>query len=283
MSEDNDSLPANWPKHAASVVNNFTNKISKAVGTWYEPTNKRRMAKADADAKKIALESQLESELRIRAFKRMMHEEERKQINMEAVIEGSYEHIKETAKPEQMDDDWLSSFFERAQKVSDEQMRSIWAKVLAGEANSPGTYTKSTLQALSMLEKPDAELFTGVCRFSIDGNTPVIYDSEAAIYHGAGVNFQVLAHLDDIGLLSFEHLTGYQSTVAQGEAVLKYGKVRLKVTLPEGTVHFPLGKVMLTKTGKQLLPLSNAKIVPDFVEYLIEKLKTHKITAEVIS
>jgi hypothetical protein len=38
------------------------------------------------------------------------------------------------------------------------EMQNLWAQVLAGEANSPGTYSKRTVNFLSSLDKKDAAL-----------------------------------------------------------------------------------------------------------------------------
>jgi uncharacterized protein DUF2806 len=91
-------------------------------------------------------------------------------------------------------------------------MQHIWAKVLAGEANSPGTYSKRTVNFLGSLDKQDALLFTKLCGFGWQiGNVAIIiYDNNNPIYTGAGINFSVLSHLDDIGLISFQHLTGFK-------------------------------------------------------------------------
>lgn len=279
MSDESDNLPVNWPKHAASVANNFINKISKAVGTWYEPTHKRRSAKADAAAKKIVLESALESELQIRAFKRMMHEEERKQINMEAVIEASYEHIEDTAKPEQLDDDWLIDFFDKAKKISDKQMQALWGKVLAGETNTPGTYTKATLQTVALLEKADADLFATLCRFVVvvwDVPLAFVFDYKAPIYTDLDIHFDTLHHLDDLGLLSFDPNETVSRNGLPTFFEMRYGGSTFNCATASDFV-LPVGHVVLTKTGEQLFGLSNAHPVDGFMDYLSKRWEASRI------
>jgi Protein of unknown function (DUF2806) len=48
-----------------------------------------------------------------------------------------------------VNDDWITNFFDKCRIVSDEEMQQIWAKVLAVEANKPGTYSKRTVNFLS--------------------------------------------------------------------------------------------------------------------------------------
>jgi len=87
-------------------------------------------------------------------------------------------------------------------------MQSLWARLLASEANQPGTFSKRTIEAVAALSKADAELFTLLCRFCclIGGQSaPVIFDHNADFYRQCGIKFGVLKHLEDIGshLLQF--------------------------------------------------------------------------------
>ena len=59
----------------------------------------------------------------------------------------------------------LSIFFEKSRIVSDNEMQELWSRVLAGEANDPGTYSKRTVNFLSDLDKGEAALFTKLCGF----------------------------------------------------------------------------------------------------------------------
>ena len=57
-------------------------------------------------------------------------------------------------------------------------MQTLWARVLASEAETPGSYSKRALELLSVLEKQEAHLFTSACRFVVRINgesTPAIF------------------------------------------------------------------------------------------------------------
>ena len=47
-----------------------------------------------------------------------------------------------------------------------DEMQSLWARVLATEANAPGALSKRAVNVLSDFDKSDAELFTRLCGFS---------------------------------------------------------------------------------------------------------------------
>lgn len=269
-----DQLPSAW-KEWAKVANNFLNKVGKAAGIWYEPIHNKRIAKAKVEADSILIKGEFENERQRRAFQRLLHEEERNQANIESITEQSTEHLKDTAKPENMDDDWLTDFFDKAKKVSDAQMQSLWAKILAGEANQPGTFTKTTLQLVAVLEKSDAEMFASVCRFAmyLGSLETVIFDVNDDIYKEHNAGFATVNHLEDLGLLSLNHLTGYGRQQVPRKFWISYGSTRLGVEMPEGQTDFPIGTALLTSSGRQLIRLTNAQAVPGFIEYACEKWK----------
>ncbi|MDD4875711.1 MAG: DUF2806 domain-containing protein [Dehalococcoidales bacterium] len=190
------------------------NKISDAVGGIYKPYQIRRVAKAEADAAIIGAQAQIEvTNIQRRALTRFVSEEAKKQDNMETITEKAIPYLIDTSTPQDMDNDWITNFFDKCRIVSDEEMQVLWAKVLSGEANSPGTYSKRTVNSLGSLDKVDAQLFIKLCGFNwlIDGELKtLIYDEEDSIYKDQQIGFDMLNHLDDIGLISFEPGAGYK-------------------------------------------------------------------------
>jgi predicted DNA binding CopG/RHH family protein len=57
----------------------------------------------------------------------------------------------------------------RARRVSDEDMQSVWAKILAEEAKKPGSFSKRTVAFVETLDKDEANLFNELCRFVVYG------------------------------------------------------------------------------------------------------------------
>jgi hypothetical protein len=113
-----------------------------------------------------------------------------------------------------MEDDWVTNFFDKSRIVSDSDMQELWARVLAGEANSPGTYSKRTVNFLGDLDKGDAELFSALCSFGwfVGNFTPLVFDAQASIYKDKGLNFSTLTHLDSIGLVQFSNISEFSRT-----------------------------------------------------------------------
>ena len=104
---------------------------------------------------------------------------------MEDIIAQAVPDVNEEAKPDAMENDWIANFFDKCRLVSDSEMQSLWARVLAGEANAPSTYSKRTVNLLSDFDKSDAELFTKLCGFGwmIRNVVPLVFDEDAEIYN----------------------------------------------------------------------------------------------------
>src|SRR6266851_9550362 len=173
-------------------------KVSDLVGGVFKPYQMVRVAKAEAEAARITAESQIEiTDLQRRAFHRFLLEEGKKQKNMEDITQKALPELNADSKPEGLDDDWVTNFFDKCRLVSDDEMQGLWSRVLAGEANAPGTYSKRTVNFLSDLDKSDAELFTHLCGFGwmIGNVVPLIYDEQHEIYNTRDINFNSVIHL----------------------------------------------------------------------------------------
>jgi hypothetical protein len=251
-------------------------KISDAIGGIFRPYQIRRVAQAEAEADKVRAVSQIEiSELQRRAVQRFFIEEANKQHNMESIAEKALPEILENAKPEEMEDDWITNFFDKCRLISDQKMQLLWSSVLAGEANTPGRFSKRTISLLSTLDKSDAELFRILCSYawSKDGSAlPLIFDMENPIYTGAGINFSALKHLDSIGLLSFESLSGYaQNNLNSTELLEYYGRV-VSIEFPNPDVGMlDMGHVMLSKAGEELSAICGSSPCAGFADFVIEQ------------
>jgi hypothetical protein len=60
---------------------------------------------------------------------RLVHQEGRRQENIEAITLEAASRLKDGAKPEAIEDDWLAAFFAKAKDYSDADMRSIWSRI----------------------------------------------------------------------------------------------------------------------------------------------------------
>lgn len=260
-------------------------KISEGIGGIAAPWQIKRVAKAKIDAAhsaaevaRIEVHSDIEiADLHQRAEQRRIKENMRHQKNMEDIIAQAVPDVNETAKPDDMEDDWIANFFDKCRRVSDTEMQSLWARVLAGEANAPGTYAKRTVNLIAELDKSEAELFTKFCGFGwrhIDF-APLVFDQQAEIYTKHGIDFNALSHLEDIGLIQFQ-TRGFKWLDLPKTVILHYYDKSLLLELPEDLGNqLSIGKTYLTKIGEELAPISGSKPVDGFYEYVKDQWKQY--------
>ena len=256
-------------------------KIADGIGGGFRPRQIRRVAQAQADAEVIKAKSNIEiSELQQRALTRFIMEESKKQDNIESITEKAIPQLTSSSTPQDMDNDWIMNFFDKCRIISDEDMQILWAKILAGESNSPGTYSKRTVNSMASLDKRDAVLFAKLCGFNwLFGDLEtLIYDEEASIYRTAGINFDTLIHLDDIGLISFS-TSGF--TLANLPKRIKchyYGEPIIIESKQDEDNSIKIGKVLLSRTEKQLAPICDSKPVDGFTEYILDNWRKQGLT-----
>ena len=265
-------------------------KISDAVGGVFKPFQIVRIAKAEAEAGRIQAEAHIQvTDLQRRAMHRFLEEEAKKQSNIEAITQAAIPLLEEQSMPEGMADDWITNFFDKSRIVSDVEMQSIWSRVLAGEANTPGTFAKRTVNLLGDLDKADAELFVRLCGFgwSIGNVVPLIFDVQASIYNEQGIDFNSLSHLESLGLIQFNNIAGFvRLKIPKSASVFFYG-IPATLSFPnENDNQLDIGKVLLTRAGQQLAAICGSKPVDGFYHYvydrwaannLVPKLETQSI------
>ncbi|MFM2148024.1 MAG: hypothetical protein RLZZ187_330 [Pseudomonadota bacterium] len=259
-------------------------KISDAIGGVARPWQIRRVARADADAATIQAEAQAKaglihaksrleiSEVERRGLERIVIEQGKNQENIERISAKAISHIKDDAKPENIEDDWIRYFFERSKLVSDEDMQQIWANILAGETNSPKSFSRKTIDLISTLDKDDANAFTKFCSFVWLFNelTPIIIDFQHDIYNKSGIKFSVLSHLHYLGLINFDPVGFMQKGVPDRFIVHYYG-ITVQLTRPEGKENFALGKALFTKAGAELAVISGSQSSEEYLDYAIKE------------
>jgi len=253
-------------------------KVSKAVGGVFAPYQIIRVAKAEAEAAIIKAQTEIEiTDLHRRAMHRFIEEEAKRQQNIENITGKAIPLLADESDAEVIEDDWVTNFFDKSRIVSDNEMQELWARVLAGEVNSPGTYSKRTVNFVGDLDKSDAELFAKICGFALQiGNlVPLIFDEQDHIYNSTGINFSSLSHLESIGLIQFNNLQGFaRLKLPKRIDVYYYGQpIHLELPKEDGENELQLGRVLLTKIGHELAPICGSAPVDGFMDYVRTRWK----------
>jgi Protein of unknown function (DUF2806) len=250
-------------------------KISDAVGGIFKPYQIIRLAKAEAEANRIQTESQIEvTDLHRRAMHRFLEEEAKKQSNMEAIIKNALPLLEDKSAPQNVADDWITNFFDKSRIVSDKDMQQLWSRLLAGEANAPGAFSKRTVNLLADLDKGDAELFMRLCGFNwmIEGLSPLVFDVQGDIYNRNDITFDTLSHLESLGLIQFNNLTGFSRVQLPKTITAFYYGRSANLTFPadvNNSLH--IGRVFLARAGLQLASVCGSSPIEGFFDFVYER------------
>jgi hypothetical protein len=175
--------------------------------------------------------------------------------------------------------DWLAHFFDRCKLVSETELQSVWARLLAGEANQPGSFSKRTVEAIAVLDKHDAHLFTALCGFVWhyeDEAHPIVFDTGSEIYRERGIRFETLLHLKNIGLISYDADNAFRSLGHPKHGRVSYFGRVLCIEFPEEKDNqCEIGEVMFTRMGAELFPIAGATPVDDFEPYVVAQWIGH--------
>ena len=262
-------------------------KVSDAVGSIYEPSQIRRVTNAEAEAAIIRAEVEAHiADLQRRAAHRWLQEEAIHQKNMEDIIAMAIPLLKDDANPAAMGNDWIANFFANTRIVSDREIQDLWARILAGEANAPDTFSRRTVNVLSFLDKGDAEAFAKLCRFvwvietkSETEVMPLVFDFNAAIYERHGADFVTLNNLESIGLLRFDQNAGLGffsdrnpgELTSQEKCIARYFGRELTLDMSRNVDSgVRVGHTFFTNAGKELARICIGKPVDGFYEYVKE-------------
>ena len=81
---------------------------------------------------------------------RIKFQEQKRQSNIGAVVRMAADELGDNQiENHEVDHDWVARFFADVQDVTSEHMQRIWAKILAGEVETPG---RTSLHTLSILK-----------------------------------------------------------------------------------------------------------------------------------
>jgi hypothetical protein len=281
MSEQNSLMNiGDLAKPATTLIE----KIADATGAYFLPWQIKRVAKAEAEAKKITALTKREiaeaNEIQQRTLAWAIGEQTKFQENRERILLGAIPELKEDAKPEEIDNDWLSNFFDKCKLVSNEEMQSLWSKILAGESNKAGSFSKRTVEMVSSFDKSDAEMFTKLCSFGVNFPffLPLIYlksqlmgstPPKSDIYKKNGINISALFHLESIGLVTLNHLLGFPFGTKTNKLKATYYKTQINLELnPSWPNELKVGNVRLTRSGHELAKICNSNEVNGFLDFL---------------
>lgn len=255
----------------AKPATELIRKVSDAFEGLAKPWQIERVARAESRKQILAAQTQAKIlEIERRALIRLAKEEGRKQANMENIVRKAIPNLSADSKPDKLDDDWITYFFDRCKLVSNGEMQLLWAKILAGEAHVPGSYSRNTIDIVSHLDKTDAVLFVHLSTFVwvIDGDLHHILPK--SFLRSAWRNFFAdCQHLADIGLINFTGIGELSKLGLSKRTEARYHDSLITIEFPNDNNRLPLGMVGFTQSGRQLYSICGAKRCEEYFSHIL--------------
>jgi len=194
----------------------------------------------------------------------------------EYIEEGKTNEIK-------IENDFFWGMIEHAKEISNEEIQELIAKILAGEYNSPGTYSMNTLQILKSLGKNDLEKFSllGVSYLPDHGFVRGFFGMEKNSLEARtkiGLDYADFLEMQNLGLIQSGDYT--ISVNMEKEKVFKMtyanGLIKIKALEDKKDWNFP-SCYQLTTAGKQIWQHLEKKESEVFRDWLKDYLKKEGI------
>lgn len=179
---------------------------------------------------------------------------------------------------------WVDSFVAGAEQAYDEDVQRLWGKLLAGEMENPGAYSKRAMTTLRDMSSREAELFERLCSFTveIDGEHVPMVTGTTSMKQGIPAYIRMesdeLSLLKDAGLIDYSEaniiLVG-SSLDAKRDHVLVIGSNEYRLQTTDNEAGLNWINVHFTSTGNELARLCGQGCAEGFEAELIEELSRH--------
>lgn len=283
-------------KDAANVIEKLIDTIKAPFSWWAKTREPVTEAKAEVDAtliraraieplaKALGITKDEAISLVLRSEQREVFDRIRQQKNIESIVQGAIELVPSAASPQPVDEDWTTDFLDSCKNISNEEMQTLWSRILAGEVAEPGSFSKRTIAFVKTLSVSDAHLFTRFCNFLWYAPQEKTYyhvrTPDDEIISKAGLTFREILELDTLGIIVFDNDTRFVfdavSEVPEfnyfGESYYLYPKAK------EGSIL--LKALSLTKLGESLAPIAGAKPNEKYKNAAIESIADQNIVLD---
>lgn len=286
MAEDEKGLNK-FPKTIIAPAIKLIDTVSAALGKWYEPIHKKRMAKSGAyeinvisdalrkNADVIAVYDNTEVRAQLpenlqqlieRAHLRNISQETKKQYNIEKVVDKAIELLEaeKEVSTEPVDTDWTTRFFNYAGEVSNEEMQRIWSSILAGEVKKPGSFSLMTLDIVHKLSQSDAMLFQKILPFILsDQSGRYLLLTENNFIERYGITFGDIMVLEECGLIFLsETMWAYYDISDRRFNYIRNKNKLIKLTGKNSNItRIQLGVHVISRSGCELLKMLKKMLV----------------------
>lgn len=266
--------------------------VSNGIGTLYEPKRIRKKAEAEAKALEITERSRTNAEIErrerlsesdIRIQNRLLAQERKRQKNIDDIVVIAANQLKGAREvpKDKVSVDWATRFFNTVQDISEDEMKLIWGKLLAGEVETPGSYSLRTLELLKNLSSDEARLFSEVSNLALRRVNEVLIIRRDNINEEYGFTFDNILALTDAGLIKpiLNTAMVLDPTTEEGDFILEFGKYVVKAVIKD-KVTIP--SYIYTNAGVQIFKfIENQEPDLDYLKKVLKSVSNENVRFQV--
>lgn len=265
-------------KPVSEVVCKFLDKIGQASGYIF-PNKEYKDAKARAQSKiidEIAANEDI-NPIERWAFIANINKITKEYVNQTNIIKDAIPLLEKSAKPDSLDEDWLSMFMDKARLVSNKDMQIIWSRILAEETNEPNSMSKQLMLILAQMSKSDADRFMKFIPFVFEQyldddsieKAVIIFNIYDDLCKKHDIKYSDVVVLEGYNLIKFAGVSKFLLDSEKSE--VKYGENKFK--LKKMSENISSGVILLTDLGAQLTRICERKHDDEIFEYVKNKYK----------
>ena len=268
--------------------------ISNGIGVLYKPRAIRKEADAKAYEIRVIERAKyeamaegklIEADNIDRINERLVAKEINRQKNIDDVIEIDANDLSQAniVSDGPVERDWIVRFFDIVQDVSDEEMKNLWGKILAGEVKTPKSYSLRTLELLRNISKDEADIFVKISQFVLQQNDHFIFNGNEDGINRHRIPYSDIAKMTEIGLIqsgTFVHIE-YNSSQNENNIVgIKYANLIIILRIKAGVNKVSIPVYCLTTAGKELYKLIDVTPNLDYVKDIGKYIKNDTVSVE---
>ena len=270
--------------------------ISQGIGILYKPRVIRDEGDSkgyeheiikQAKSKALAEGKNEEAATYLRIQERILFIEVERQNSIDNVAEIAADQLKNEKEisDEPVDKDWSKKFFTIVQDISDEEMQTIWGRILAGETKLPNSYSFRTLEFLKNFSKTEAKVFNKFADIRIKSSEEnFIYNpKDDFLEKEFGISFSDKLLMVELGLLvSKDSLKFSLKATANDKQInaLYYGKKAILLYRAKNVPKQVIEVLVFTKIGFELSKLIPQKFNLNYTELICSKFKHESVHIE---
>lgn len=270
-------------------------KIEKATGFIFDPYGAKRESRQQLVSRIKSLNlPPLEEAALISKVRKIIKE----YINQNDIIQIALDNLnsrqmQEPPKFDDVDDEFLSRFFESAKHVSNDEVKLIWGRILANELSSPNSIPKHLIHILSIIKSEQAEAFMTICKYCLSDQKKLFpfidYHRANEYWSTHNLLLEDMLDLQTLGLITVDvsdiyyiinnHIISSKSN-SLFNVIYEHSDYIISIQAEQGhminknEMHIHNGNIVFTDAGLALANVVNIEYSDEALEHIMDYIRS---------